>query len=272
MFYGSISATRWKIVARASSLIACFHLASFHKLCQAELDPRGSACGPAKTACSGSGRFGAAPPLPSTWLGTEVRSNSPRNRSRLPGRSPASTTSTSLNPERVRLPRVGTGCKTVAYALLSIGKKASLTTKRKRGASGSSILRSLRGMVRRRTYRLANKKAVDFAFVGGTGAAFLDMLGEAQPKQMAVEKRDGGWSLKQHATDFRNWMVRLSLVDDKDKSAAFVVFDMGEDPRLKAISIYPDIKKLPGYSFWRRLKVFGLILTGKHCCSRSNKK
>jgi len=95
-------------------------------------------------------------------------------------------------------------------------------------------------------YSLAKDKAIDFAFLGGTAADFLEILTESHPNQMEIERHGAGWQLKQKATDFKSRLVRESLLDNKD--AAFVVFDIVADKQfLKAISIYPDLKKRPEY-------------------------
>jgi hypothetical protein len=95
-------------------------------------------------------------------------------------------------------------------------------------------------------FRLAKDKTIDFAVVGGHAANYLELLNEAHSKAMEIEKRDGGWRLKQKATDFKNLIVQESLPDDK--SGAFVVFDVAEaEQPLKAISIYYDLNKWPEY-------------------------
>jgi hypothetical protein len=94
---------------------------------------------------------------------------------------------------------------------------------------------------------LAKETATDFAFLGGTGAAFLDVLVESKPNAMTTEKREGYWRLREKASEFKNLMVRESLLDDK--ANAYVVFDIvdGDNP-IKAISVYPDVKTFPDYS------------------------
>jgi hypothetical protein len=96
-------------------------------------------------------------------------------------------------------------------------------------------------------FRLAKDKALEFAFLGGTGAAFLEVLDEAEPKAMAIEQGQGRWTMKQKGTDFKNWMVRDSTLDDR--TATLVVLDLVEGAQpLKSISIYPDFKRFPDYS------------------------
>ena len=93
-------------------------------------------------------------------------------------------------------------------------------------------------------FQLARERTKSFALVGSYGMHMLDVLREANPKAVSVERRAAGWRLREKATDFKSSFVRNSLFEDK--SSAYVTNDLAEGKQpLKGIAIYPDLKRHP---------------------------
>lgn len=109
-------------------------------------------------------------------------------------------------------------------------------------------------------FRLAKEKVIDLDIVGDTAAKFLEVLNQADPKSMTVEKRGSGWLMKQKATDFGKW-VQEHQYENKQGIVAFDVVK-GKQP-LKAISIFADPAKYPTFCDTVRFEIIEFVLDRK---------